>query len=69
MIFPAIPGKEGSCCVSYRTVSCGFEVVVNPLGRVSVSPAIAEASLSHSSVCPLTFEVVPVKVNPYPLIL
>lgn len=73
MIFLEILGKEGSCCVSRRLVSRCFEAVVNPLGRASVSSVIAEAvmelSLSHSSKCTLTFKVLSVKVNPYPLIL
>lgn len=48
-IFPEIPWKEGSCCVSCTSVSPCFEAVVNPLGRASVSSVIAEAVLEFLS--------------------
>lgn len=49
MIFLEIPGKEGSCCVSRRSVSSCFEAVVNPLGRASVNSEIAEAVIEFLS--------------------
>ena len=49
MIFLEILGKEGSCCVSCRWVSRCFEVVLNPLGRASVSSVIAEAVMEFLS--------------------
>lgn len=50
-----------------------FGAVVNPLGSASINSVITEvvtgSSLSHSSTRTLTFEVLPVKLNPYPLML
>lgn len=69
MLFSEILGRRG---VAVSPAS-HFGAVVNPLGSASINSVITEvvtgSSLSHSSTRTLTFEVLPVKLNPYPLML
>lgn len=45
-----------------------FEAVANSQGG-QVAALWWSPFLSHSNTCTLTFKVLPIKVNPYPLIL